>query len=193
MVITATQFAISVLSHDRVGIVAAVASQISALHGDIADLRQSVLAGYFSMILLASFPGEVRAAKIEASLAELCVGDGPPLRIAVLPVVPDAADAQPVAPANVYVLTASGRDRIGFVATLTAFCAEEQINILDLATVAREGQYTMMLQVDLSRCSSLSTLQQQLRAFGQQHSMQIALQHNDIFEATHEITMPGRA
>ncbi len=71
------------------------------------------------------------------------------------------------------------------------FCADHAINILDLATSANAGQYRMVLQVDLSRCASLTTIQRQLKHFAQQHDMQLVLQHNDIFQAIHEINMPG--
>ena len=52
-------FFLSISSRDRIGIVYQVSSAISELGGDIADLRQSVLRGHFTMILLASFPDTV--------------------------------------------------------------------------------------------------------------------------------------
>lgn len=55
------QYVISVMSRDRIGIIAEVAGAISSLHGDIADLRQSVLRDYFTMILLARFPAGITA------------------------------------------------------------------------------------------------------------------------------------
>ena len=54
-------YVISVISRDRIGIVADVSSALAALRGDIADLRQSVLRDYFTMILLVTFPAEVSA------------------------------------------------------------------------------------------------------------------------------------
>ncbi|RKX42690.1 MAG: hypothetical protein DRP64_09445, partial [Verrucomicrobia bacterium] len=47
--------AISVMAKDRPGIVAEVTAGISALDGNLADLRESVLCGYFTMILIAGF------------------------------------------------------------------------------------------------------------------------------------------
>ena len=44
------------MSIDRIGIVHEISRAISELQGNIADIRQSVLCGYFSMILLAAFP-----------------------------------------------------------------------------------------------------------------------------------------
>jgi glycine cleavage system transcriptional repressor len=184
------QFVISIMSRDRVGIVADVAGRISALQGDITDLRQSVLRGYFTMILLATFPPDIDAAAIERHLGEINAQAEPPLKISVLPASDGGiAEAAP-SPANIYVLTATGGDRIGFVATVAAFCAAHAINILDLATAVQDDQYTMMLQVDLSRCASPAIIQRQLQQFADQHAIRVVLQHNDIFQAIHEIPMP---
>ncbi len=184
------QFVISVMSRDRVGIVHEIASQISALQGNIADLSQTVLRGYFTMILLATFPETTSAEVLTQQLATVGHADEPPFKISVLPITDQAVVAAQPTPESVYVLTARGEDRIGFVATVAAFCAEQGINILDLATVVHADQYTMMLQVDLSGATSLSTIQRSLRQFGERHSIQLVLQHNDIFQAIHEINMP---
>ena len=49
----------------------------------------------------------------------------------------------------------------------------------------------MILQVDLSRCTSLKSIQRKLQQFVQASGIRMVLQHNDIFEATHGITMPN--
>ena len=50
------KFILSIMSQDRVGIVADVAGAIKALRGNLEDMTQTVLRGYFTMILLAEFP-----------------------------------------------------------------------------------------------------------------------------------------
>lgn len=188
---TTNQFVISIMSHDRVGIVSDVASRISTLQGDIADLSQTVLRGYFTMILLATFPGDITGDMIKEQFRMISADGAPALESIVLPVGGTARLDQTVSAENIYILTASGSDRIGFVATVASFCAKNEINILDLATRADAGQYIMVLQVDLSRCASLTTIQRELKQFAQKHHMKLALQHNDIFQAIHEINMPG--
>ncbi len=49
------QMVISVMSKDRPGIIAGVTGAIYKLGGDVADLNQSVLCNYLSMILSVSF------------------------------------------------------------------------------------------------------------------------------------------
>jgi glycine cleavage system transcriptional repressor len=183
---TGQQFVISVTSRDRIGIVRDVSSAISGLRGDIADLRQSVLCGYFTMILIASFPAEVTAETIRARLAAVNTPGRPALEITVNPVEGAAVD-EAGALENAYVLTASGPDRIGFVATVSSFCASHQINILDLSTAVADGSYIMMLLVDLSRCDT-GDIRRRLKQFGRETGFKVVLQHYDIFKATHEVS-----
>ena len=113
-------YVISVMCRDRVGLIYEISSAISELGGDIADLRQSVLRGHFTMILLASFPTTVTQQEIDRRLTALNVAGLPPLHVSILP-ADDAPDAETQDTLeNAYVLTASGRDRIGFVATVSA-------------------------------------------------------------------------
>jgi glycine cleavage system transcriptional repressor len=95
----------------------------------------------------------------------------------------------PPPPEATYVLSASGPDRIGFVASVAAFCADHRINILDLATQVAGETYIMILLVDLSRGGPIEAIQQELAQFSQENGLEISLQHHDIFKATNEINM----
>lgn len=53
-----------------------------------------------------------------------------------------------------YMLTAIGRDRIGFLAS---FCADRDINILDLSTVYRRDVYTTYPGSKIYRRTSILT------------------------------------
>jgi glycine cleavage system transcriptional repressor len=183
-------FFLSISSRDRIGIVHQVSSAISELGGDIADLRQSVLRGHFTMILLASFPAAVTQPEIGRRLEALTVAGIPPLHVSILP----ADDAPPAesgdALENAYVLTASGRDRIGFVATVSAFCARNGINILDLSTAVDDGAYTMILLIDLALCpDDVGELRHKLDRFRHETGLQVVLQHYAILEATNEVSI----
>ncbi|MEM6285175.1 MAG: ACT domain-containing protein [Chloroflexota bacterium] len=181
-------FAISVMAEDRVGIIHAVSQKISEMGGDIADLSQTVLSSYFAMILLTSLPDDVTEGVLLSGLksAEADVGVSLDVSIKALDTLPTK---QPAQPADAYVLTASGTDRIGFVAAVTGFCAEHGINILDLDTRAADGTYLMILLVDPGP-ADLTTLQQEIREFSTQQNMSVTLQHHDVFQATQEVRMP---
>ena len=171
---------ISVMAKDRPGIVAEVTEGISALGGNLADLRESVLCGHFTMILIAGFPPDVSVQQVEEVLAkETAARVSVELAGEVLSEVEDEE--------NAYVLSAVGRDRVGLVALVSRFCCDRGVNILDLASHVEVDQYTMMLQIDLSGIRSLDSFKDDLLAFGEASGLNLVLQHNDIFRATNEI------
>jgi glycine cleavage system transcriptional repressor len=186
------QFVISIMSRDRVGIVYEVSKAISELGGNIADIRQSVLCGYFTMILLASFPPKVARRAIERKLAEVDAHSDTAIEAMVEKVKGRAPASASPFPENAYVLTATGADRIGFVATVTSFCVRHNINILDLSTTVSEGAYVMILVIDLNHCASIGEVRRDLQQFAEKTGLKVVLQHHHIFRAVSEINLPAR-
>lgn len=186
------QFVISIMSRDRVGIVFEVSKAISELDGNIADIRQSVLSGYFTMILLASFPEDVTQRTIQRKLAEVDAHSETAIDAMVEKVEAVALASFSPTPENAYVLTATGTDKVGFVATVTSFCVKHNINILDLSTTVSGGAYIMILVIDLNHCNSISAVRQDLQQFAQETGLKVVLQHYDIFRAVNEINLPVR-
>ena len=186
------QFVISIMSRDRVGIVFEVSKAISELGGNIADIRQSVLCGYFTMILLASFPPEVSQRTIERKLAEVDAHSETAIEVMVEEVKEVVLASFSPFPENAYVLTATGTDKIGLVATVTSFCVKHNINILDLSTTISEGAYVMILVMDLKHCISIGEVRRDLQQFSRETGLKVVLQHHDIFRAVNEINLPIR-
>ncbi len=182
------QLVISVMSKDRPGIVADITGTILDLNGDLADLNQSVLGGYFTMILIAEFddsitPEDVIAkfshieseTRIEANIKELTI----PLET-----------LKNELPKETFVVTGQGENRKGLVKIMGDFFNERNINILDLVTTLDRKLYTMIFQVDLSCIDSVADLRDELASIAEQEQLDLVLQHNDIFRATHEIGTP---
>ena len=185
-------FVVSIISRDRIGIIYEVSKAISELAGNIADVRQSVLCGYFTMILLASFPPNVTQRSIERKLAEADSHSESAIEAVVKKADENALTSGASIPENAYVLTATGHDRVGFVALMTSFCVRHNINILDLSTTTSDGAYVMILVIDLNRCASIDDVRRDLQQFSQENGIKVVLQHYDIFRALHEINLPIR-
>ena len=185
-----SQFVISIMSKDRVGIVADVTRIVSALGGNLADLTQTVLCGYFTMLLIADFSDEVDAGRLKRELGALgTTGDGAievTVKMAAGHLVSEEKSRRRQSD-HVYVLTAAGKDRIGLVAKVSGFLARNGINILDLATTVADNRYTMIFLVDIAAEERLSPIREGLSALGEAEGLGITLQHNDIFMATNEI------
>lgn len=185
-------FVISITTRDRVGIIYEVTKAISELGGNIADIRQSILCGYFTMILLASFPADTTQRAIERKLAEADSHSESVIEALVRKADTDALNSGRSMPETAYVLTATGHDRVGFVATMTSFCAQNNINIIDLSTTISDDAYVMILVIDLNGVASVGDMRHELQTFSQENGIQTVLQHYDIFKAVNEINLPIR-
>ncbi len=185
-------FVISITTRDRVGIIHEVTKAISELGGNIADIRQSILCGYFTMILLASFPPGTTQRSIERKLAEADSNSESAIRAMVRKADENALHSRPSMPKTAYILTATGHDRIGFVAAITSFCAKNDINIIDLSTTISDDAYVMILAIDLNHIESISDMRRELQRFSEENGIKAVLQHYDIFRAVNEINLPVR-
>lgn len=179
---------ISVMSRDRVGIVADVSARIAGLGGDIADLSQTTLRGFFTLILLATFPDGVSLEQLRGELGQIRDEPGADRKLElIVREVTEQLDPEPDAPSDEeYVLAVRGPDRIGLLADVTRICKEHQLNILDLSTRKSDGQYVTLLHVDAHR-APLDRLRETLVSASTVRGFAFTLQHNDVFRATHEI------
>lgn len=175
------------MSKDRPGIVADITEVIYQLQGDLADLNQSVLCDYFTMILIASFPDTVIPEDVIAGFAHIQTTTKFEVAVKEMDIPIDITKARKVKEA--FVLTAQGPNKSGLVHRISRFCCQHDINILDFATTLSGNVYTMILQLDMSRVDSVDAIRTSLTAYGKESGLTVVLQHEDIFKATNEITL----
>ncbi len=182
------QMIISVMSKDRPGIIADITGAVYRLGGDVADLNQTVLCGYLTMILSASFDPEVTKEDLVAAISHIKTDFK--FEVSIREIDPAKHDEWTGTPEETYVLTVHGPNKAGIVHGISQFCYEHNINIIDLATTLKDEQYTMALQLDLKKCTcSIETLQEQLEGYSRQSNLTVMIQHNDIFQVTNEVTL----
>ncbi|NLF94075.1 MAG: ACT domain-containing protein [Oligosphaeraceae bacterium] len=175
---------ISLMARDQVGMVAEIAGVVSRLGGNIEDISQTVTRGYFSMILVVQFQKKISPAAIRSALnaaeqlSDASIGVCE-LRHVPAPSPPDSD--------NRYVLTVSGPDRSGLVAEVAGYLRERNINIVDLASLINQGEYTMMFLVDLPPDTDVSKLRNSLQMNLESLSLQVELRHQALFRKTNEI------
>lgn len=178
-------FVISVMAQDRVGIIADVSKIIQDLNGNLADVSQTVMRGYFTMILLAEFTEEREANEIAQAFSQNTALQG--AAIGVLPYHKPQCEQAESAPESRYVLTASGPDRPGMVAEISAYLRERNINIVDLTSCVNDGEYTMIWLVDLPADLDVIKLKQSLNVNLTAQNMKVAIRNQAIFKVTNEI------
>jgi len=136
------ELAITVVGHDRPGIVADVAETLSRLGINLTDSTMTRLRGHFAMTLICT--GEVPEETVEAALLPLSAAG---TLLATVRQVRPEADAPP--PGTPYVVSLHGADRLGIVAAVTRVLARAGGNITDLTTRLVGPLYTLVAEVDL--------------------------------------------
>lgn len=135
--------AVTVIGHDRPGIIADVTGVLAGLGGNLEDSTMTLLRGHFAMMLIVSC--DAKAADVEEALAPL-TADG--TLLASVREVPPEPDVLPLGPAHV--LTVHGADRPGIVSRVTRVIADAGGNITDLTTRLLPGPlYLLVAEVDL--------------------------------------------
>ena len=175
---------ISLMARDQVGMVAEIAGVVSRLGGNIEDISQTVTRGYFSMILIVQFKDKVSPAAIRSALNAADQLSDASIGVCEWRNVPTLSPADTD---HRYVLTASGPDRSGLVAAVAGYLRERNINIVDLASLINQGEYTMMFLVDLPPDTDVSKLRHSLQINLESLSLQVELRHHALFRKTNEI------
>lgn len=179
------QLVMSVMSKDRPGIIADITTVIYDLGGDLADLNQSVLGGYFTMLLIAEFDEKITPEDLYAGFSH--IKSKTKLEAVIKEMEVNLEIERDHLPKETFIITGQGGNRKGLVKILGDFFYSNNINVLDLVTTREGEKYTMIFQVDLTHIASMEVFREDLRILGEEQKMNLFLQHNDIFMATNEV------
>jgi glycine cleavage system transcriptional repressor len=149
-----TSLAITVVGHDRPGIIAHAAEVLSQCGMNLEDSSMTLLRGHFAMTLICA--GEANAAQIEAALQPL-VNDSLDVTVREVPQEPQIPPL-----GSTYLVTVHGADRLGIVARLASVIAEAGGNITDLTTRLSGTLYVLLAEVDLPGSTDVESLQARL-------------------------------
>ncbi|MCY6355963.1 ACT domain-containing protein [Clostridium sp. ZS2-4] len=86
------------------------------------------------------------------------------------------------------IITVLGKDKTGIISNVSTILAEANVNILDISQTILQEYFTMIMLVDLSKCKiSFNELKDILDAKGNEMSLSIKIQREDIFNSMHNI------
>ena len=86
------------------------------------------------------------------------------------------------------IVTVVGGDKVGIIAKVSAFLADRNINIEDISQTILNGNFVMMMSVNLSSCSiDLEQIKLELVSLGETLNMSISMMHEKVFSAMHRI------
>ena len=179
---------LSVLGQDRPGIVAAITAVLSRQQCNIENVSQTILQSQFAGIFVVSIPPDLSLKVVEQGLVkEMQVLD---LSVQVKAVQDQeatflAGESEP------FIITTEGPDRIGLVAGITEIIARYGANITNLQAVFKggdaPGDNIMIYEVDIPLKADQKAFERDLRQRASELSLDISIQHRNIFEAINRI------
>lgn len=182
-----TGYVINVTAVDRPGIVAGVSSAIVKLNGNIESCSQTVLDGYFTLIMTFTVPEQFDSDYLKKTiLSEPRLAGCQAILFPTTNQSSTLVDANP----NIYVITAFGKDCQGIVSQFTRYLGDKDINIVDLyGNITPEGEFLLIGQVEVNPNLDLQNIQYDLEEMGQQVGFTVRIQHNNVFVATNHIRL----
>ncbi len=164
--------AVTVIGHDRPGIIADVTAGLADLGLNLEDSSMTLLRGHFAMTLVCA--GDPTADVVENALAPL--GSDGTLVVSVRD-VPQEPD--PAAGGDPYVLTVHGADRPGIVSAVTRVLARAGGNVTDLTTRLTGELYLLVAEVDLPDAVDERVLADELAATGRDLGVGVTLRRQE--------------
>ena len=148
--------AVTVLGHDRPGIIADVTGVLAELGGNLEDSSMTLLRGHFAWTLVAEVT--VEPDEVASRLAHL-TAEG--LVVSVLPI--PGPETAAVAGSS-WLLSVHGADRPGIVSGLTGVVAAAGGNITDLTTRLGGGLYVLVAEIALPEDVDVDLLSERISA-----------------------------
>lgn len=179
---------LSVLGQDRPGIVAAISKVLFQQNCNIENVSQTSLQSEFAGIFIIAMPPTLALETLKHRLTdELQRLD---MHVHIKPLQPQDS-AEPPVKFESFVITTRGPDRKGLVAGITEVIANHGANITNLQAVFKGGEdpgdNIMIYEVDVPIDVEQKILDQQLRQRAKELSLEISIQHRNIFEAINRI------
>lgn len=178
------QYIVTVTASDRVGIVQNVAGSLREAEGNILELSQTVMRGFFTIILAVEFDKRREIAALESEIAEK--GKRFELEVNVLEVSKAAPNRKPDPEGERYILTVLGKDQPGNIAGIAGCLANLGVNILDLHARVDGDRFSLIMEAFLPSDLQPNTVRNELERFGKTVGLEVYVQHENIFRATSE-------
>ena len=179
---------ISIVGHDRTGIIAAVSKVLFEQNCNIENVSQSTLQYIFAGIFIATTPEDLTVESLHDSLNAKMAPLGLDVHITLLE--PAAAPIPPPQD-EAYIITTKGPDRKGLVAGISEVIARFEGNITNLQAVFKggddPGDNIMIYEVDIPPRTDQQSLYRELKKRANELKLEIDIQHRNIFEAIHRI------
>jgi len=177
-------YIVTVTAADRVGIIHNVTGALRDIGGNILELSQTVMKGYFTIILAVEFD----ASQSPGHIADTVSSRGRRFHLDVNVLDANTRPAEPeISNAGErYILTVLGNDKPGNIHGITGCLANLGVNILDLHARVDGSRFSMIMEAFLPTDLQPAMVRTELERFGKTVGLEAYVQHENIFRATSE-------
>ena len=179
-------YMISIMCEDTVGLVAKATGAIAELGGNIEEMYQGVLRGYFVLNLLISFDSPQPPEPLRKAL-DAIGADGLDFVVGILP--RPEAELPPKMQGSIFILSIQGRDEPAILKRVTSYLAGRHINIEDISSWSGRDQYVITAQLTIPEEADPSVIRLDLAEILGKAADSVQLLHQDVFAATNRISM----
>lgn len=180
-------YVLDVMSDDHPGIVAAVSNAVESLGGNIDSCSQTVLGGYFTLIMIVSLPEAIDPALLADRVRQTEAG-GSEFQVLARRALP-VARFLPDEEVDRFVITAFGTDQPGIVRRFSQYLAGKDINIVDLYGDRTGNEFVLIGQLEVPKRWDIRLLQADLEHMGEELGFTVKLQHENVFVATNQLRL----
>lgn len=179
---------LSVLGHDRPGIVAAVTGVLYELSCNIENVSQTILQTEFSGSFIVTLAQNLTIDTLQERLIKVL--EPMDLQVYIRPLKGKKSEFA-YRETEPFVITTKGPDRQGLVAGISEIIASYGVNITNLQAVFKggdePGDNIMIYEVDIPTDIDQPALYRDLRKKSKSLELEISIQHRNIFETINRI------
>lgn len=191
----AKQYIMTLMAVNRVGVLSALTTALDDLGGNLIELSQAVMRGFFTMIVAVEFPPDRDPDLILEHIRSVCGPFGVEIAIKdpdeeMMPEPPDDT-----LDADRYILSVTGPDQKGALRQITRRLAQEGVDIVDLHGIVDDARTRFSAFMELIAPAGVDVLSivHELQASSMARNLLLTIQHRAILQATSRPEPPTKA
>jgi glycine cleavage system transcriptional repressor len=171
------RYVLTMTAANRVGILAAVTNALAEVEGELVEIRQTVLRGFFTMIIAADFPEDRDADLVREHVMAACRRYG--VEITLKDPATEAACEDRLDGAEPYELVLEGSDEPGVMRALSAQLVTYGIDITEMHALRSDddGGFHAVLELAVPPAVDPEELRTDLQSLGNRLGLSSRLAH----------------
>ena len=173
------KYLISLMCLDRPGIVCDLSRGIYKNDGNISQMKQTVLEGFFIGIVCGVFDNEPNFEKLKKDIN--VHGDY------TVNIVPFTENSYAPEILEKYVLTVECAEQKGIIAGITEYLFDNNINIESFSAFAEKEKFYIVAEISIPGSQIALKIKNDIKKLGEKWNLSVHLSHSNIYLATNTV------